>query len=213
MPTSLKRLKQLTGQPHLKASHSKALCFLLPRQLYGETTTFSYRPDRQRYKQVTTGTVPKTVYYIGGYEKEIRGNRIYHRIQIGDVAIVDKVDNHNETINYTLRDHLGSLIATATATVSDSGTVKRLFYDPWGKRLDLPVPEAQSLTPFNLASFLTPRGFTGHEHLDNIGLIHMNGRVYDPEIARFISADPLIPSPKNLQSYNRYSYTVNNPLQ
>jgi len=60
---------------------------------------------------------------------------------------------------------------------------------------------------------LTPRGFTGHEHLDNVGLIHMNGRVYAPEIARFVSADPLIPSPKNLQSYNRYSYTVNNPLR
>ncbi|WP_409419233.1 RHS repeat domain-containing protein [Marinomonas sp. RS-M-Aa-14] len=178
-------------------------------QQNGETSTFSYGPDRQRYKQVTTGTVPKTVYYIGGYEKEIRGNRIYHRIQIGDVAIVDKVDNHNETIHYTLRDHLGSLIAT----VSDSGTVKRLFYDPWGKRLDLPVPEAQSLTPFNLASFVTPRGFTGHEHLDNVGLIHMNGRVYDPETARFVSADPVLSDPTYLQSYNRYSYVWNNPLR
>ncbi|WP_409419234.1 RHS repeat-associated core domain-containing protein [Marinomonas sp. RS-M-Aa-14] len=149
------------------------------------------------------------MYYIGGYEKEIRGNRIYHRIQIGDSAIVEKVDDNPETINYTLRDQLGSLIAT----VSDTGTIKRLFYDPWGKRLDLPVPDAQPLTLFNLATFLTPRGFTGHEHLDNVGLIHMNGRVYDPEIARFVSADPLIPSPKNLQSYNRYSYTVNNPLR
>jgi RHS repeat-associated protein len=52
------------------------------------------------------------------------------------------------------------------------------------------------LAPFNLANFLTPRGFTGHEHLDNVGLIHMNGRVYDQEIARFVSTDPLIPSSK-----------------
>ncbi len=41
----------------------------------------------------------------------------------------------------------------------------------------------------------------------------MNGRVYDPEIARFVSADPFIQSPRNLQSYNRYSYTGNNPLR
>lgn len=32
----------------------------------------------------------------------------------------------------------------------------------------------------------TPRGFTGHEHLDGVGLIHMNGRVYDPVLGRFL---------------------------
>lgn len=42
--------------------------------------------------------------------------------------------------------------------------------------------------------------------------IHMNGRVFDPEIARFLSADPFIQAPGNLQSYNRYSYVLNNPL-
>ena len=60
---------------------------------------------------------------------------------------------------------------------------------------------------------LTNRGFTGHEHIDEMGLIHMNGRVYDPQIGRFLSADPYIQSPYNTQSYNRYSYTINNPLK
>lgn len=40
----------------------------------------------------------------------------------------------------------------------------------------------------------------------------MNGRVYDPELGRFLSADPLIQAPYNSQSYNRYSYVFNNPL-
>ena len=48
--------------------------------------------------------------------------------------------------------------------------------------------------------------------LDEVGLIHMNGRLYDPLTGRFISADFLIQSPENLQSYNRYSYGWNNPL-
>jgi RHS repeat-associated protein len=52
--------------------------------------------------------------------------------------------------------------------------------------------------------------FTGHEHIDEMGLIHMNGRVYDPQIGRFLSADPYIQSPYNTQSYNRYSYVMNN---
>jgi len=40
----------------------------------------------------------------------------------------------------------------------------------------------------------------------------MNGRIYDPELGRMISADPTIPHPHNPQSYNRYSYVMNNPL-
>ncbi len=39
-----------------------------------------------------------------------------------------------------------------------------------------------------------------------------NGRVYDPELGRFMSADPFVQAPYNSQSYNRYSYVFNNPL-
>ncbi len=58
----------------------------------------------------------------------------------------------------------------------------------------------------------TSRGYTGHEHLDRTGFIHMNGRVYDPELGRFLSPDPLVTSPTNSQSWNRYSYVFNSPL-
>jgi RHS repeat-associated protein len=56
------------------------------------------------------------------------------------------------------------------------------------------------------------RGFTEHEHLDEIGVVHMNGRIYDPLVGRFMSADPFIQAPSMLQSYNRYAYVMNNPL-
>jgi hypothetical protein len=39
----------------------------------------------------------------------------------------------------------------------------------------------------------------------------MNGRIYDPLLARFMSPDPLIQDPMHSQSYNRYSYAWNNP--
>ena len=55
-------------------------------------------------------------------------------------------------------------------------------------------------------------GYTGQEHLDSLNLIHMNGRVYDPAIGRFLSADTYVQDPTNLQSLNRYSYVWNNPL-
>ncbi len=40
----------------------------------------------------------------------------------------------------------------------------------------------------------------------------MNGRIYDPLIGRFMSADPFIDNPGDLQNYNRYAYVRNNPL-
>ncbi|WP_445357902.1 RHS repeat-associated core domain-containing protein [Microbulbifer sp. ANSA002] len=36
----------------------------------------------------------------------------------------------------------------------------------------------------------TNRGYTGHEHLDRTGLIHMNGRIYAPALGRFLSLSP-----------------------
>ncbi len=50
------------------------------------------------------------------------------------------------------------------------------------------------------------RGYTGHEMLDEVGIIHMNGRTYDAEIGRFMQADPVVQDPGNGQNLNRYSY-------
>jgi hypothetical protein len=41
----------------------------------------------------------------------------------------------------------------------------------------------------------------------------LNGRVYDPWLGRFLSPDPFVQSPSYSQSYNRYSYCLNNPLR
>ena len=57
------------------------------------------------------------------------------------------------------------------------------------------------------------RGFTGHEFLSDFNLYNMNGRLYDPVVGRFLSPDPYIADPSFTQSYNRYSYVLNNPLK
>ncbi len=58
----------------------------------------------------------------------------------------------------------------------------------------------------------TLRGFTAHQHVDAVQLIHMNGRIYDYQLGRFLSVDPVIQFPSNTQSLNPYSYILNNPL-
>ena len=86
-----------------------------------------------------------------------------------------------------------------------------LGYTPWGARRNPDGTSADSTT------FAGPAGghraFTGHEAIPEIDLINMNGRVYDPELARFLSPDPHVQFSADLQSYNRYSYVSDNPLK
>jgi RHS repeat-associated protein len=86
-----------------------------------------------------------------------------------------------------------------------------MAYTAFGQRRQGDWRASDPLLPIIPA--LTNRGFTGHEHIDEMGFIHMNGRVYDPSIGRFLSADPNIQAPYSTQSYNRYSYVINNPLK
>jgi len=58
----------------------------------------------------------------------------------------------------------------------------------------------------------TDMGFTKHEMLNNVVLVHMNARIYDPLRGRFLSADTIIPDITNLQSFDRYQYCYNNPV-
>ena len=55
-------------------------------------------------------------------------------------------------------------------------------------------------------------GFTGHEPLDRTGFVHMNGRLYDPQVGRFLSPDPVVSEPWSGQGWNPYSYVQNSPL-
>jgi RHS repeat-associated protein len=110
------------------------------------------------------------------------------------------------TLRYFHQDHLGSI---AVITDQNGAVVERDAYDPWGKRrfwnngADDPTGSIQSQTI---------RGFTGQEMLASVGLVHLNGRVYDPFIGRMTSADPVVGDPLNGQTWNRYSYVYNNPL-
>ncbi|MGB0185152.1 MAG: glycoside hydrolase family protein, partial [Opitutales bacterium] len=109
-------------------------------------------------------------------------------------------------------DPLGSLLATSHGDANNPatlGTLKERFsYDAWGKARS---PDDWH-SPASPDRSSTDRGFTAHQMLDELGLIHMNGRIYDPDTARFLSPDPYLQAPANFQNYNRYSYVLNNPV-
>lgn len=91
----------------------------------------------------------------------------------------------------------------------------RLSYDAWGQARPVTGSNAyRSPVPGQTAPGIPgrPLGYTGHLNMDSLGLIHMGGRVYDPELGRMASPDPSVQFPLNSQGFNRYSYVNNNPL-
>lgn len=92
------------------------------------------------------------------------------------------------------------------------------FFDPWGRERKIITSGSIKQWLANNDNYriankpITTRGFTGHEQLAEVGLIHMNGRIYDGALGRFVQADPIIQDPLRVQSLNRYSYVWNNPL-
>ncbi|BBN83625.1 hypothetical protein PA25_36100 [Pseudoalteromonas sp. A25] len=172
----------------------------------GITSTFVYGPDHMRFKQVKGNT---TTYYAGAYEEEVEGSKTTWRAYIGDIAVVSQGSNESAVIRYTHRDRLGS---ARLFTDRNGKVIAERNFDPFGKpRQSSGGSKAVSqLEDKDLAK--TNRGFTDHEHLDELELIHMNGRVYDYNLGRFMSVDPVIQSPGNSQSINPYSYIMNNPL-
>jgi len=174
---------------------------------------FTYNPENARYKKVTTTSAgTSTQYNIGKlFERLTKPNGIVeykNYIFAGGamVAIDTRRSIGTKETDYVHTDHIGS---TDVITKSNGVVKERLSYDPFGKYRSGRWNDGALA---QLISSITPRGFTGHEMLPEVGLIHMNGRVYDPDLGRFVSADPFIQFPYYSQSLNRYSYVLNNPL-
>lgn len=178
----------------------------------GTTLSFAYDADHNRFKEV--GPAGTRIYLnpridAGLHYEKLTGpnGAVEHSFYIyagkTPVARYVQIGVFN-SISYLHHDVQGSLFAVS----DESGQiVQRFSYDAFGKRRN-PNGTDTDLVP--IAGF--HHGYTGHEHLDKVGLIHMNARVYDPALGRFMSADPLIQEPFNLQSLNRYSYVLNNSM-
>ena len=191
--------------------------------------SFHYGPDGARYFKKTewavesgATTTMKTSrkYYAGAYEKTVTvGGETVERVRIGDSVVhvrttpAGMMATPSSAFEYVHRDHLGSVEAVTNEAGAE---LVVLGYDPYGERRDndwtARLTEAEIETLLGAHGERVSRGFTKHEHLDRTGLIHMNGRVYDPRLGRFLSPDPIVGDPTSSQSWNLYSYVGNNPL-
>ncbi|MHB8727650.1 MAG: RHS repeat domain-containing protein [Sulfuricaulis sp.] len=172
----------------------------------GQTDTLSYDANFNRIvKSNSNGT---TVYIGKLYERISSGTSVTQKNYLfaGNIAVGVYTVNSDGTSNmrYFHTDHLGSI---DTITDESGNVVQHLSYDAHGKRRN---PNWTDATTTIIS--LTTRGFTRHEMDDEIGLINMNAREYDPILGRFITPDTIVQTPFSSQGLNRYSYANNNPL-
>ncbi|UFH59970.1 FG-GAP-like repeat-containing protein [Sulfurovum mangrovi] len=176
----------------------------------GTTIYFDYDMNQNRYRK-TQGM--KTTHYVGkGYEYTDNGNGTSthrHLIYAGGKVVAINTETYEPdsavpiaSIRYLHYDALGSV---DTITDNRGVVLERRAYKPFGEEL--------KVYKNSDAGFTTNRGYTGHEHIEGTRLIHMNARLYDPTLGRFLSADPIIQDPYDTQAFNRYSYVRNNPLK
>lgn len=174
---------------------------------------FTYGVDDQRRiaelkNTLLPGSAVWTKYYSVNYEKEVKNGVTRERNYIfagNNLVAVYYNDGTFNQLLYVTTDHLGSI--NLLTDVMGAKTAEYSF-DAWGRRRN---PTDWSYTGFTPSSIVS-RGFTGHEHMDEFTLINMNGRVYDPVLGRMLSPDNYVQAPGLTQSFNRYSYTLNNPL-
>ena len=177
--------------------------------------SFEYDAAHNRTRQISSKvmgsqTQVTTTTYLGkGYERiETHTGVIEHKHYInvaGAMVLYTERSNSVNDTRYLHKDHLGSI---DVITDELGQVVERQSFDAWGARRTTNWQSALE----SFISSVTTRGFTGHEQLDTVGLVHMNGRIYDAKLGRFLSADPNVQAPANPQSLNRYTYVNNNPL-
>jgi len=173
-------------------------------------TEFAYSPTRSRYKRTDiSGSDITTTFYLGGVEyiQRPNGQTFYRRSIPG--AVIEVPATGSMKVNYLHVDHLGS---TDVITNSTGAIAQEYSFDFFGQKRNV-TDWSTILTNTKFSPLdLTSKSYTGHESADEVGVIHMNGRIYDPKIGRFMQADPQIDGATDSQGYNRYTYVRNNPL-
>jgi len=160
-----------------------------------ETTSFIYDGDGNLVKK-TKPDGSKTLYIAGIYEVDKTStNTVTRTVTYYPAAGAMRINN---TLYYTLKDHLGS---TSIVTDISGNKLGEQRYYPYGE------------TRWPTGTINTDKLFTGQREMTGLDIYHYGARFYSPKLGRFLSADTIVPGAANPQAYNRYSYVLNNPLR
>lgn len=168
---------------------------------------YGFDYERIHAEEVVGGSTKEKV-YVGDCEYvSINGKTIvytYLEGPMGVFAVCATDDKGLNEISYIHKDHLNSW---CMITDENGKVVQNVSFDAWGSPRNGDTWQGEYK-----GNLLCDRGFTGHEHLLEFGIINMNGRAYDPLMSMMMSPDSYIQNLDFSQNYNRYSYCYNNPL-
>jgi RHS repeat-associated protein len=184
--------------------------FDLPRHVsrgdnYAVDFSYDANGTRAIKAAVVSGSPADTTFYLDDSFQRIEHadgtasnrNVIYAGGRMVAVATTSDTDPSHPVLHYLHADALGSIqtITDEAGTVEATRDFSALGVERNGAALFSEVPY----------------GFTGQEHDDDLGLINMRGRIYDPQLAEFLSPDPFMPTPMG-HGLNAFSYVSNQPF-
>jgi RHS repeat-associated protein len=179
------------------------------------TTQYTYAADESLLYRMDTESFSTTMesWYFNGMQLtradgDSTGEKTFY-IAEGVEVTVPEDDSTDVSLQMSITNQVGSIILIA----KEDGSIKqRLTYDPFGLITLAEDYSSDDASRLLWSGYASKDGFTGHEHMYDLELIHMKGRVYDPTVGRFLQVDNQVQSTNLVLSYNRYAYVWNNPL-
>lgn len=174
----------------------------------GGVAKFQYDPFGSRFRKETPSG--ERVFVGGLYERSLSASGEAHRMNVagpeGLVAVLEWTpdDPIHFTPTYVLQDERG---AAAVTTDHKGNEKERLYYDPSGARLD-----AQGNLANAGASMEPLPGYSGHLYDDDLGLIDMKGRIFDPRARKFLTPDPVLDNYAAGRGLDRYGLVGFDPI-
>lgn len=172
------------------------LIVLLPINTYAETIMdFTYDGDGG---MTTSWSAKESKKFVGKRIETSSINGKTENLYMGNTRIGKQIKGHKF---YEHRDHVGSIVSV---TDEKGNLVVEYDYDPFGKLIKTTKHQETRL-------YFQP-GFAQHPYIEEVGLVKMGVRFYDPDLGRFLQPDKYIPDHTKPQAFNRYAYALNNPI-
>ncbi|HEX8267285.1 MAG TPA: RHS repeat-associated core domain-containing protein [Pyrinomonadaceae bacterium] len=158
---------------------------------------YFYDADGQRVKKVVSSTGETTIFVY-----DVSGKLVAEYSTVVETA--------NPKVGYLTNDHLGS---PRIITDRNGNVTSRRDFLPFGEEIAAGTGGRSNVQRYDAADNVRQK-FTSYERDNETGLDFAQARMHNYNHGRFTSPDPLMASAKvkNPQTFNRYSYVLNNPL-
>lgn len=170
-----------------------------------QSTQFAYTPTRAVYRRSSASG--ETFTQIGGLFEIVRRPAVAAEYRYwvptpGNLKVSLAVADGDMQMSTVISDHLG--LPAKVVNNRQGGVVASASFDLFGAQRDAQTWRGPAAAQDTAARrTVTDDGFGGNLQLDDVGVVHMNGRLYDPQLGAFLNVDPIadLSQPQTLHPY------------